>query len=54
METGSKICYLIVKSEFSIDRNRNLLRQEYIDFFGTGAGMELFCDLPEQEFRLTA
>ena len=23
-----------------MDRNRNLLRQEYIDFLGTGAGME--------------
>ena len=38
-----------------MDRNRNLFRQEYIDFLGTGAGMELFCGLPEKEhkFRLT-
>ena len=36
-----------------MDRNRNSFRQEYIDFLGTGAGMELFCGLPEQEFRLT-
>ena len=38
-----------------MDRNRNFFRQEYKDFLGTGAGMELFCDLPEQEqeFRLT-
>ena len=38
-----------------MDRNRNLFRQEYIDFLGTGAGMELCCGLPgqEQEFRLT-
>ena len=36
-------------------RNRNLFRQEYINFLGTGAGMERFCGLPEQEqeFRLT-
>ena len=34
-----------------MDRNRNLFRQEYIDFLGTG--MELFCGLPEQEIRLT-
>ena len=39
--------------ELSMDRNRNLFRQEYINFFETGAGMELFCGLPEQEFRLT-
>ena len=31
----------------------NLFRQEYIDFLGTGAEMELFCGLPEQELRLT-
>ena len=32
-----------------------MFRQEYVDFLGTGAGMELFCDLSEQEqkFRLT-
>ena len=38
-----------------MDRNRNLFLQEYIDFLGTAAGMELFCGLPEQkqEFRLT-
>ena len=36
-----------------MDRNRNLFRQEYIDFLGTGAGMELFSGLPEQEFPLT-
>ena len=38
-----------------MDRNRNLFRQEYVDFLRTGAGMELFCSLPEQEqeFRLT-
>ena len=38
-----------------MDRNRNLFRQEYVDFLGTGAEMELFCGLPEQEqeFRLT-
>ena len=38
-----------------MDRNRNLFRQEYINFLGTGAGMELFCGLPEQEqeVRLT-
>ena len=39
------------KSKLSINRNRNLFRQEYIDFLGTGAGMKLFCGLPEQEFR---
>ena len=32
-----------------MDRNRNLFRQEYVDFLGTRAGMELFCGLPEQE-----
>ena len=36
-----------------MDRNRNFFRQECIDFFETGAGMEHFCGLPEQEFRLT-
>ena len=38
-----------------MDRKRNFFRQEYIDFLGTGAGMELFCGSPEQaqEFRLT-
>ena len=35
-----------------MDRIKNFFRQEYIDFLGTGAGMELFCGLPEQEFRL--
>ena len=25
-----------------MDRNRNLFRQEYVDFLGIGAGMELF------------
>ena len=41
--------------ELSMDRNRNLFRQEYIEILGTGAGMELFCGLLEleQEFRLT-
>ena len=38
-----------------MDRNRNLFRQESIDFLGTGTEIELFCGLPEQEqeFRLT-
>ena len=36
-----------------MNRNRNLFRQEYIDFSGTGAGMELFYGLPEQKLRLT-
>ena len=31
-----------------MDRNRNLFRQEYTDFLGTGAGMEYFCGLPEK------
>ena len=39
--------------ELSMDWNRNLFRQEYIDLLGTGAEMELFRGLPEQEFRLT-
>ena len=34
-----------------MDRNRILFRQEHIDFLGTETGMELFCDLQEQEFR---
>ena len=38
-----------------MDRNRNFFRQEYINFLGTGTGMELFLWLTEQkqEFRLT-
>ena len=45
---GDLVCYA---PELSMDRNRNLFRQVYIDFLGTGAGMELFCGLQEQEFR---
>ena len=33
---------LLLESELSMDRNRNLFRREYIDFLGTGAEMELF------------
>ena len=41
--------------ELFMDPNRNLFRQECIDFLGTVAEMELFCGLleQEQEFRLT-
>ena len=47
--------HVVLESELSMDRNRNLFPQEYINFLGTGAGMERFCGLPEQEqeFRLT-
>ena len=48
-----RINKLVFTPELSMDRNRILFRQEYIDFLGTGAGMELFCSLPEQEFQLT-
>ena len=40
-------------AELSMDWNRNVFRQEYIDFLVTGTGMELFWGLPEQKFRLT-
>ena len=46
-------CRIPDAPDLSMDRNRNLFRQEYTDFLGTGAGIELFCRLPEQEFRLT-
>ena len=48
---GHRVSYWT--TELSMDRNKNLFRQEFIDLLGTGAGMELFCGLQEQEFRLT-
>ena len=47
------IAVLCFEIELSMDRNRNLFLQEYVDFLGTGGGMELFCGLQGQEFRLT-